>query len=202
VSCFVLIPGAGGIAWYWHRVVPLVTAAGHEARAVDLPGDDARAGLDTYADRVVDAIGSRSDVVLVAQSLAGFTAALVSARVAIRRLAFVNAMIPVPGETVGAWWANTGATADPMPMRLLAGRSDPGDRRAGRSVLPPRVPGAGGARPPGHGRRGDTGWAPSRAIEPAPSGRSIAPTPAPPGSVETVSLHLGPINAHVDFMNA
>jgi hypothetical protein len=35
----VLIPGAGGTAWYWHRVVPLLRAAGHEATAVDLlPG--------------------------------------------------------------------------------------------------------------------------------------------------------------------
>ncbi len=33
---FVLIPGAGGAAWYWHRVVPLLQEAGHEAIAVDL----------------------------------------------------------------------------------------------------------------------------------------------------------------------
>jgi hypothetical protein len=37
---FVLIPGAGGVAWYWHRVIPLLEQAGHEAVAVDLPGDD------------------------------------------------------------------------------------------------------------------------------------------------------------------
>ncbi len=29
MSTFVLIPGAGGAAWYWHRVVPLLRAAGH-----------------------------------------------------------------------------------------------------------------------------------------------------------------------------
>jgi len=45
VTSFVLIPGAGGSAWYWHRVVPLLRAAGHEAAAVDLPGDDEGAGL-------------------------------------------------------------------------------------------------------------------------------------------------------------
>lgn len=56
---FVLIPGAGGVAWYWHRVVPLLEAANHEAIAVDLPGDDERAGLTAYADRVVEAIGAR-----------------------------------------------------------------------------------------------------------------------------------------------
>jgi hypothetical protein len=34
---FVLIPGAGGTAWYWHRIVPLLREAGHAAIAVDLP---------------------------------------------------------------------------------------------------------------------------------------------------------------------
>jgi len=39
MTSFVLIPGAGGSAWYWHRVVPLLRAAGHEAAAADLlPG--------------------------------------------------------------------------------------------------------------------------------------------------------------------
>ena len=49
---FVLIPGAGGAAWYWSQVVPLLVAAGHEARPVDLPGDDERAGIREYADLV------------------------------------------------------------------------------------------------------------------------------------------------------
>ena len=74
---FILIPGAGGVAWYWHRVVPLLEAATHEAIAVDLPGDDPKAGLKDYADRVVAAIGARGDLIVVAQSLGGFTAPLV-----------------------------------------------------------------------------------------------------------------------------
>jgi pimeloyl-ACP methyl ester carboxylesterase len=111
VATLVLVPGAGGTAWYWHRVVPLLEEAGHEAIAVDLPGDDERAGLATYADRVVDAIGSRSGVVLVAQSLGGFTAPLVCNRVKVAMLIFVNAMIPLPGEKVGDWWVSTGSEA-------------------------------------------------------------------------------------------
>jgi pimeloyl-ACP methyl ester carboxylesterase len=107
---FVFVPGAGGVAWYWHRVAPLVEEAGHEAIAVDLPGDDEQTGLSAYADRVLAAIGRRQ-VVLVAQSLGGFTAALVCARVRVRMLVFVNAMIPVPGETAGEWWDNTQAIA-------------------------------------------------------------------------------------------
>ena len=105
---FVLIPGAGGTAWYWHRIVPLLHQAGHEAIAVDLPGDDPAAGLPEYTDLVIDAIGGRGNVVLVAQSLGAFTAPLVAAKIPVASLVFVNAMIPRPGETPGAWWGNTG----------------------------------------------------------------------------------------------
>ncbi|MFN3431772.1 MAG: alpha/beta fold hydrolase [Candidatus Sericytochromatia bacterium] len=111
MSTFVLIPGAGGAAWYWHRVVPLLERAGHEAIAIDLPGDDPQAGLSAYAERVVAAIGTRTDVVLVAQSMGAFTAALVCDRIPaqIGTLVFVNAMVPQPGETAGEWWENTGS---------------------------------------------------------------------------------------------
>ena len=108
MSVFVLVPGAGGAAWYWHRVVPELRARGHEAVAVDLPGADESAGLPEYADAVAEAIGGRHDVVLVAQSMGGFTAPVVCARIPVRLLVLLNAMIPLPGETPGAWWDNTG----------------------------------------------------------------------------------------------
>ena len=47
---YILIPGAGGTAWLWHRVIPLLEAKGHHATAVDLPGDDERAGLPVYTE--------------------------------------------------------------------------------------------------------------------------------------------------------
>ena len=109
VRSFVLIPGAGGSAWVWGRVTPFLVEAGHEAVAVDLPGDDETAGLPRYTELVVDAIGSRADVVLVAGSLGGFTAPLVCQRVPIHELVLVNAMIPDPGETAHDWWTHTGA---------------------------------------------------------------------------------------------
>jgi pimeloyl-ACP methyl ester carboxylesterase len=108
MTSFVLIPGAGGAAWYWHRVIPLLRDAGHDAVAVDLPADDETAGLPEYARLAVDAVGGREDVVLVAQSLGGFTAPLVATAVALRGLVFVNAMIPAPGETANEWWESTG----------------------------------------------------------------------------------------------
>jgi len=108
-NTFILIPGAGGSAWYWHLIVPRLERLGHEAVPVALPAADDAAGLREYADAVVRAIGDRDPrcVVVVAQSLGGFTAPLVCQRVAAAQLVLVNAMIPAPGETPGAWWANT-----------------------------------------------------------------------------------------------
>jgi pimeloyl-ACP methyl ester carboxylesterase len=108
-STFVLIPGAGGVAWYWHRVVERLRERGHEAIAVDLPGDDESAGLPEYADLVVEAVGERGDVILAAQSLGGFTAPLAAARAPVRAIVLVNAMIPLPGETADAWWDASGS---------------------------------------------------------------------------------------------
>ena len=73
---FVLVPGAGGEAWYWHLVAPLLSAAGPEVVAVDLPAGDEEAGLAEYADTIVAAADGAADVVLVAQSLGGFSAPL------------------------------------------------------------------------------------------------------------------------------
>ncbi len=109
MTTFVLIPGAGGAAWYWSRVVPGLEGAGHTAIAVDLPGDDETAGLAEYAGLVTDASGGRTDVALVAQSLGGFTAPLVCAATTVASVTLVNAMIPRPHETPGDWWENTGA---------------------------------------------------------------------------------------------
>jgi pimeloyl-ACP methyl ester carboxylesterase len=109
VSTFVLIPGAGGSASFWYRVTPLLEAGGHEAIAVDLPGADESAGLPEYTDLVLAALGDRKDVVLVAQSMGGFTAPLVCARGPVDLMILVNAMIPRPGETPGEWWGNTGS---------------------------------------------------------------------------------------------
>jgi pimeloyl-ACP methyl ester carboxylesterase len=118
-ASFVLIPGAGGMAWYWHRVAEALAHAGREAIAVDLPADDPAAGLPEYAALVVRAIGERMNVILVAQSLGAFTAPLVCEPAPVRMLVFVNAMIPRPGETAGAWWDNTGA----VEARLAAARA-------------------------------------------------------------------------------
>ena len=111
MSTFVLVPGAGGQAWYWHRLVPELRARGHEAIAVDLPAADDGAGFTEYADAVVSAIGDRRAPVLVGQSLGGFTVSLVAERVPVDQIVLLNAMVPKPGESAGEWWEATGQAA-------------------------------------------------------------------------------------------
>jgi pimeloyl-ACP methyl ester carboxylesterase len=108
MATFVLIHGAADTAWYWHLVEPELRQRGHDVVAMDLPCDDDSAGLEEYADTVVDAIGDRSDLVVVAQSFGGFTAPLVCERVPVDLLVLVAAMIPSPGEVPGDYWTNTG----------------------------------------------------------------------------------------------
>lgn len=107
MSTFVLIHGAGDVGWYWHLVEAELRRRGHDAVAPDLPCDDDAAGLPEYADAVVEAIEERTDLVVVAQSLGGFTAPLVCDRVPVKLLVLVAPMIPAPKEAPADYWANT-----------------------------------------------------------------------------------------------
>ncbi len=107
MATYVLIHGAGSDSWYWHRVVPELHARGHDVVAPDLPCDDDSAGFVEYADAVVRAIGDRRGLIVVAQSMAGFTAPLVCERARVRLMILVAAMAPLLGEPPGAWWDNT-----------------------------------------------------------------------------------------------
>ena len=124
---YVLIPGAGGDVRYWQWVVPFLTATGADVIPVDLPADDDSAGLATYTDRVCDAAADvRGPLILVAQSLGGFTAPLVAERRHVDLIVLLNAMVPLPGEPGSDWWANTGqkqASADYL-QRIGLGRSE------------------------------------------------------------------------------
>src|SRR6266540_2618959 len=87
MATYVLIHGAGDVGWYWHLVDAELRERGHD---------------------VVDAIGDGADLVVVAQSFAGFTAPLVCDRVPVELLVLLAGMIPSPGEAPRDWWANTG----------------------------------------------------------------------------------------------
>ena len=108
MATYALIPGAGDVASNWDLVSAELRERGQDVVAVDLPSDDESAGLAEYTDTVVDAIGNRSDVVVVAHSLGGFTAPLVCDRVPVDLLVLVTAMVPSPGERAADWWETTG----------------------------------------------------------------------------------------------
>ena len=123
MTTFLLLPGAGGEALYWAPVTELLRRAGHEAIALDVPADDPAAGLTAYADLAVAAAAGRADVVLAAHSMGGFTAPLVAARVPLCGLVFVNAMIPVPGESASAWGEAVGSEAARLAAAEAGGYS-------------------------------------------------------------------------------
>jgi pimeloyl-ACP methyl ester carboxylesterase len=107
-STYVTVHGAGGSAWEWHLVAAELQERGHDVVAVDLPCEDERAGWSEYADAVVEAVGDRPNLVVVAHSLGAFTAPIVCTRLPVDLLVLVAAMIPAPGETANDWWANSG----------------------------------------------------------------------------------------------
>jgi pimeloyl-ACP methyl ester carboxylesterase len=126
-TTYVLIPGAGGSAWYWHRVIPLLLARGVEAVAVDLPAADDSADLTTYADTVCDAVaGVAGPLIVVGQSMGAFTAPMVAERVAAAGIVLVNPMVPTAGEAPGQWWEATGQKAAMLAYfkRIGLGRTD------------------------------------------------------------------------------
>ena len=117
---FVPVHAAGDGAWSWHLVADELRARGHEMVAVDLPADDASADLWTYADTVVEAVGSREDLVVIGHSFGAFTAPLVCARLPVRALVIVSGMIPRPGERPADWWRNTKHADAPRPVEAGA----------------------------------------------------------------------------------
>jgi hypothetical protein len=120
MATFVLIPGAGGHGAYWNRLIPDLETGGHRAVAVDIKEDDPSMDLDGFAEVVEAAMGDYADVILVAQSLGGFTAPMI--RKPVRMIVLLNAMIPRSGESPNEWWGNTGSGSARREADLAAGR--------------------------------------------------------------------------------
>ena len=108
MASYALIHGAGDVGWYWHLVAAELRNRGHDTVAPDLPCENESAGLREYADTVVEAIGNRRKLVVVAQSFGAFTAPLLCERVPVDLLVLVAGLVPAPGEAPRDWWANTG----------------------------------------------------------------------------------------------
>ena len=107
MTTYALIHGAGDSAFYWHLLAADLRERGNDAVAMDLPCDDESAGLSDYADAVIDAVGERDDLVVVAQSFGGFTAPIVCERTSVELLVLVAGMVPSPGETAEELFAVT-----------------------------------------------------------------------------------------------
>ena len=116
MSQIVLVHGAWGGAWIWRRVLAPLRAAGHEVHAVTLTGDGERAhlrrpeiSLRTHIDDVVGLVEAEElrEVVLVGHSYGGMVITGAAAALLqrdpqrVRRLVYVDAMVPLPGEGWG-----------------------------------------------------------------------------------------------------
>lgn len=108
MATFMLIHGASDAGWYWHLAEAELRARGHETIAPDLPCDNGAASLDDYVATVTEAARGRRDLVIVGHSYGAFTATLAASRLPTQLLVLLAGMIPIPGETPGQWWDNTG----------------------------------------------------------------------------------------------
>jgi pimeloyl-ACP methyl ester carboxylesterase len=105
---FLLVHGAMGGAWVWERVLPGLRAAGHGARAIDLPGQGAdttplaEVTLSRYADAVCDALHGAGPTLLAGHSMGGMVITQAAARSpqALAGLVYVAAFLPQPGESL------------------------------------------------------------------------------------------------------
>lgn len=122
---YVLIHGSSANSGYWQFVAPKLEDAGHDVIVPDLPATDDSAGFEEYADTVIDAAGTGSTVIIVAQSMGAYTAPLVAAKVPTGLIVLTAPMVPAAGETPGQWWENTG---QPQAQQELAAEQgfDPG----------------------------------------------------------------------------
>jgi pimeloyl-ACP methyl ester carboxylesterase len=116
-----LVHGAWGGAWVWRRVLAPLRQAGHAVFAVTLTGDGERAhlrrpdiGLATHVDDVLGVVDAEEldDFVLVGHSYGGMVITAAADRLLARpaggrgrprALVYVDAMVPLPGES----WSST-----------------------------------------------------------------------------------------------
>ena len=115
---FVLVHGAWHGGWCWRRVADTLQAQGHRVFAPTLTGLGERAHLlsslitlETHVSDVMNLIEAEElqDVVLAVHSYAGMLGTAVADRMPqrLRHLAYVDAVVPKPGES----WSSTHTSA-------------------------------------------------------------------------------------------
>ncbi len=148
MGTFVLVHGAFNGAWVWQRVARLLRAAGHDVLTPTLTGAGERYHLLTrdvslalHAEDVASAVVHEDlrDITLVGHSYGGAVITMVADRLAdrLRRLVYLDAAAPVPGQSASGSFAEgtTDVLADmsgadwklpPLPLEAV-GVTDPGD---------------------------------------------------------------------------
>ncbi len=113
---YILVHGAWHGGWCWEEIVPRLQALGHDVRAPDLPGmgADAASGhvatLDEWAMFVAGmARAADESAILVGHSRGGIVISRAAelAPEAVARLVYLAAVMPLPGQTMGALFDNT-----------------------------------------------------------------------------------------------
>ncbi|MFE4052510.1 alpha/beta fold hydrolase [Streptomyces sp. YIM B13518] len=113
---FVLVAGAWLGAWVWDEVADELRAGRHEVHPLTLSGlaekQGVRAGQRTHVQDIVDEVerlGLR-DVVLVGHSYSGVPVGQAAERIGerLRRVVFVDANVPVDGESFLSGWPSDG----------------------------------------------------------------------------------------------
>ena len=109
MTIYLLVHGAYQGAWCWHKIVPLLEAAGHRVLVPDLPGhgdDPAPASgvtLEAYVERIDGIMAAEPEpLVLIGHSMAGIVLSQVAERAPqrIARLAYLTAYLLRDGECI------------------------------------------------------------------------------------------------------
>jgi len=125
---FVLVHGGFHGAWCWDRLIPELTARGHEAVAIDLPGAGARVDEDVEdlrmrAAAIVEVM--QPGDVLVGHSGGGYDISVAAdlAPERVGHLVYLAAGLPLEGETImaatGGAASNDPASGRPTAVRLM-----------------------------------------------------------------------------------
>jgi pimeloyl-ACP methyl ester carboxylesterase len=100
-TTFIFVHGAFGSPAELAPAAPYLEARGHSVIIVDLPSERPDSTLDDYANAVLTSMENTSGPrILVAHSAGGATIPLVAARIAVDRLVFAAAIVPVPGQSI------------------------------------------------------------------------------------------------------
>jgi pimeloyl-ACP methyl ester carboxylesterase len=108
-----LVHGSYHGAWCWDLLRPELERLGHRVITMDLPISDPALGAAEYARTIENALEPGSEPVLVGHSMAGLVIPLVATNRPIRRLIFLAAFLPSPGQS-----ANDQRGTEPIDGRV------------------------------------------------------------------------------------